>query len=201
MLIGLTGNIGCGKSLVAGIMKERGLPVIDADRLAREAVEPDEPAWRDILKLFGQEILLPGGQLDRKRLGTIIFADRKKRELLNGIVHPRVWEKQSRLIKRIRQDSPEALIVLNVPLLMETGQDRSMDKVVVVAASRENCLKRIISRDRLTPEEAQQRFDSQMPLEEKIASADFVIRNNGTEEEVVFQVDSILAVLCPQNFS
>jgi dephospho-CoA kinase len=187
--IGLTGGIGCGKSVAAQMMALKSALLIDADRLAREVVEPGKPAWEEIVKWLGRDILMEDGTLDRRRLGEIVFGDEKKLQKLNAIVHPHISALFSEKSSGFALSHPERIQVWEVPLLFEVGMQKKVDYVVVIAASRENQVQRLMARDYLSKEEILKRINSQLPLREKISAADFVIYNDGTEEQLQEQVD------------
>ena len=190
IIIGLTGGIASGKSTVACMLEEKGAVIIDADRVAREVVLPGKPAWREIRDWLGPSILGPGGAIDRARLGKLVFSDAAEREKLNRIVHPRVMEIFVARTEEIRSCCPEAVVVYDVPLLIEAGMQRMVDLVVLVYAREEIQLSRLQRRDNLSAEEALARLRAQMPLEEKRAYADVIIDNSGSLEETCRQVEA-----------
>jgi dephospho-CoA kinase len=178
ILVGLTGGVATGKSTVANMFKQCGAPVIDADLLARQVVEPGKPAWRAIVKLFGKTILNPDRSLDRQALGSIVFRNPKKRRQLECIIHPRVAREQRRFVRRVAKLKPHAVVIYEVPLLFEAGVDKRVDKIIVVTADRETQIARLKKRNGLSRAEALRRISSQMPLAKKIQQADHVL--NGT---------------------
>ena len=182
-IIGLTGGIASGKSLVARVFQDLGAHLIDADRIVHELLEPDHQAWREVLDHFGKDILLPDNTIDRRKLGDIIFNDAEKREWLNKCLHPRVFEIYATQVCHLRCRQPDAIIVFDVALLIETGFYRTMNTVVVVYATKEQQIERLTSRHQLTRAQALSRIESQMPLDEKRKYADHVIDNSGTREE------------------
>lgn len=192
-VIGLTGGIASGKSFVAGILRELGAIVIDADAIAREVVEPGTEAWREIVEAFGEEFLLPSGHLDRKKLARKIFQDPAARETLEAITHPRIRKRMFEEVERQRSigDSCRRVIVLDIPLLFETGRPPGLDGVIVVYADEEVLLERLIARDGIPREEAELRLRAQMPLREKVRLADWVIDNNGSPEATRAQVEAL----------
>lgn len=192
MIIGLTGSIATGKSTVANMIKELGIPVIDADKIAREVVEPGEPAYEQIVNQFGQGILFPDGTLDRKKLGSIVFQNKEKREQLNCIVHPAIRKKMDAQKNDYLQRGFKT-VVMDIPLLFEGKRNQNeFDKILLVAVSEEVQLKRLLERDKMGEEDARNRIRSQMPIKEKIPLADAVIWNNGTLEETKAQLLAIL---------
>ncbi|MEC1669208.1 dephospho-CoA kinase [Bacillus mojavensis] len=192
LVIGLTGGIASGKSTVANMLIDKGITVIDADIIAKQAVERGMPAYRQIIDEFGEDILLENGDIDRRKLGALVFTNEQKRLALNSIVHPAVREE---MLKR-RDESianQETFVVLDIPLLFESKLESLVDKIIVVSVTKELQLERLIKRNQLTEEEALSRIRSQMPLEEKVSRADNVIDNSGTLEETKQQLEEILS--------
>jgi len=194
-LFGLTGGIASGKSAVAARLRERGVPVIDADKLARDAVAPGTETLAAIVKRFGADMLFPDGSLDRKKLGAIVFKDEEKRNALNAIVHPQVTLLTFNA-SRLYRDEGEALVAYEAALIRENGMADAFRPLVVVAAPEEVQLARIMSRDQLAEDEARARIAAQMPVGEKIAAADYVIENTGSLAELERRTDDVLAALC-----
>jgi dephospho-CoA kinase len=188
-VLGLTGGIGSGKSMVAAIFRSLGADVIDADQLAREVVLPGEPALQEIVASFGREILLPDGRLDRGKLAAIIFADPAARARLNAITHPRIRERMDAEVAA-RGLGPGVLI-LDIPLLYENDRAGTVEKVIVVWVDPQTQLRRLNERDGLTVDEARSRIAAQMPLDAKRARADHVIDNSGSRDDTVHQVEAI----------
>jgi dephospho-CoA kinase len=178
ILVGLTGGVATGKSTVAKIFKRCGAVVIDADELARELVKPGKPAWRDIVKLFGETVLNQDRSLDRQALGSIVFHNRTKLRQLERIIHPRVARAQQRLVRRIAKGNPRAVVIYEVPLLFEASVDKRVDKIIVVSADRDTQIARLKKRNGLSRAEAIRRISSQMPLAMKVQRADHML--NGT---------------------
>lgn len=181
IVVGLTGGIASGKSTVAEFLREAGARIVDADRIARAVVTPGRPAHNEIVAAFGRTILLPDGQIDRKRLGAIIFSDPVQQAALNAIVHPRVIEGIDAVVDRIAAESPDAVVVLDVPLLYEAGMDRDLSDVIVVYVPEALQLQRLMARDGLSAAEAMARIRSQLPLAEKRRRATIVIDNSGSK--------------------
>jgi dephospho-CoA kinase len=179
--VGLTGGIASGKSSVARAFRELGAHVIDADRVAREVVPPASPALAQIARAFGREMLRPDATLDRAALGAIVFADRGKRRVLEGILHPPILAEIDRQVDALAQDDPRGVVVVEAALIFELSRQAEYDAVVVVWAEPEQQLQRLIARDRLSAEEARRRLDAQMPLAQKRLRADFVVDNSGDE--------------------
>jgi dephospho-CoA kinase len=182
IVAGLTGGIATGKSTVAAIFQQSGARLIDADRIARDAVRQGTPAYAEILAHFGAGILLPEGEIDRKRLAEIIFSNLAQKRLLEGIVHPRVKAETTRQLDRIRQEQPGATVILDVPLLFESGLNCGLEEIIVVYAPEAVQIRRLMARDGLTEAEAQARIRAQMPIESKKARATRVIDNSGDLE-------------------
>lgn len=182
-VIGLTGGIATGKSTVSAILKKAGAVIIDADRIAREAVKKGLPAYREIVEHFGESVLLPDGEINRSLLGDIIFNSPRKKQLLNKIVHPYVSKETHRQLQQIERTQPNTIVVLDIPLLIETAMDKDLSEVIVVYAPEHIQIKRLMKRDRLTQVDARARIRSQMPIEEKKRRATIVIDNSGTREE------------------
>jgi dephospho-CoA kinase len=191
ILVGLTGGIASGKSLVAKLLKDLGAYVIDADEIAHQVIQPGTPAYREILQHFGKEILREDGTIDRSKLGKLVFRDPAKRSLLESIIHPRVFaEEEAKRRQRVQQE-PDAVIIFDAPLLIETGAHEIMDKVIVVYADRKTQLKRLKERDRLDPEEAKRRVAAQLPLSNKKRYADYLIDGMASPSEVAKQTGTI----------
>lgn len=173
--VGLTGGIASGKSTVSRLFQEAGAFVIDADEIAHAVIRKGAPAYAGIVEAFGAVILDKKGEIDRKRLGEIVFNDARRRERLNQLVHPHVYAQAEKEKTAIAAAHPEAVILFDVPLLIETGSHREMDLVIVVYVDRATQIDRLIKRDGLTREEAERRIDAQMPLDEKRRFADEII--------------------------
>ena len=183
LIVGLTGGVASGKSVVSRILKEEGAYLIDADQIARELVQPRTSAWEELVKVFGKEILQKDGSIHRKKLAAKVFSDPKQRDLLNRTLHPRIKEEMGRRLKAIGQKDPEAIVVIDAPLLVETGNHREMDKVIVVISTEAQQITRLREREGMDQEEARRIMASQIATEEKVKVADFVIRNEGSLEE------------------
>ncbi|SEM23213.1 dephospho-CoA kinase [Syntrophus gentianae] len=189
--IGLTGSIACGKSTVALLLQEKGAFHIDFDLLAHEVEEPDQPAWQGIVDTFGTEILREDHTLDRARLGQIVFSDRRKLDKLNEIVHPAVFLAWQRRIEEIRAIRPDAVILSDIPLLIELGMQKRVDLVMLVYIPREEQIRRLMLRNGYSLDEAVQRVNSQMPIEDKLDFADIIVNNSGTREQTRAYIEKI----------
>jgi dephospho-CoA kinase len=196
--IGLTGGIASGKSLVAELFRRLGAAVIDADSIAREVVEPGTAGWQSVVAEFGQDILAPDSTIDRAKLGRIIFSDRERRNTLNAILHPLIINTIRERITALGRKYPEALVVADIPLLIECGLQHEFDAVIVVWSPVELQRKRLMERDGLSAAEARQRIDAQMALNEKQAHATHVIKNDGSEKQTEKQVKKIFLTIKQQ---
>ncbi|MGN8045979.1 dephospho-CoA kinase [Bacillus sp. 22190] len=191
LVIGLTGGIASGKSTVSQMIKEKGIRVVDADIIAKEAVSKGSAALHQIVQTFGEEVLLPNGELNRQQLGAIIFSDEEKRKKLNAIVHPEV--RKEMLEQRDEGVSNnETFVVLDIPLLFESKLEGLVDRIIVVYTTPELQLSRLMNRNDLSEEEALNRIHSQQPLEEKCQKADCVIENTKDLAFMRKQLENIL---------
>lgn len=195
ILVGLTGGLATGKSAVARLFQDCGAVVLDADVLARQLVEPGKPAWRDIVRAFGKQVLFPDRSLDRHALAKIVFRNRAKLKKLNAIVHPRVAREQTRLTREIARKDPDAVILYDAPVLIEAGAHKRMGKIVVVSADQETQIKRLRNRNHLSRTEALRRVRSQLPLAQKVKLADYVIDGTLSFEQTKNEVQRIYAEL------
>jgi len=195
MIVGLTGGIASGKTLVSNELRKLGAHIIDADVIAREIVEPGSPALAEIVKEFGAGILKADGTLDRKALAKIVFSDKEKLLILNRITHPKIIERTKALIGEIRSAHKDPLIIIDAAVLIEAGIHASVDEVVVVHISEDEQMKRLIARDNLTDDEARKRVASQLPLKEKTVHADYVIDNSGSPEATLERVQGLFLSL------
>ena len=191
LVIGLTGGIASGKSTVSQMIKEKGIRVVDADIIAKEAVSKGSPALHQIVQTFGEEVLLPNGELNRQQLGAIIFSDEEKRKKLNAIVHPEV---RKELLEQRDEgvSNNETFVVLDIPLLFESKLEGLVDRIIVVYTTPELQLSRLMNRNDLSEEEALNRIHSQQPLEEKCQKADRVIENTKDLAFIRKQLENIL---------
>lgn len=189
--IALTGGIATGKSHVRARLEALGVPTIDADTLARQAVVPGTPALEAIARRFGPAVIAADGSLDRKALGRIVFADAAARAEVEGLIHPSVRKATDEWFAALDQ-AGAPLGVADVPLLFEVARDRDFDAIIVVACSPDTQLERLMRRDQLTEPEARQRIAAQWPLDDKLRRADYVVRTDGTPAETDAQVDALV---------
>ncbi len=191
-IIGLTGNIACGKSVVADMLKGLGASTIDADRIARCVVEPEKPGWKDIVAEFGRGILNPDGAIDRKKLGEIIFNNEAKRKALNSVIHPKIKEGILINLKK-HENAKTSVVIIEAALIIENEGwlNTLVNGLIVVISDDEVQLKRLMERSGFSKEEALARVSSQMPTSQKVARADYVIDNSGSLDETMRQVKSI----------
>lgn len=194
VILGLTGGIASGKSTVTSMFRELGVVVIDADVIAREVVEPGEPALEEIQEIFGDGVIHEDGSLDRAALGEIIFSDDEARKKLGQITHPRIGQ---RMMQKAMDAGKlgHAWVIYDAALLVENKLHTMFDALIVVAVSEETQLDRLMQRDESARADAKARIDSQLPLSEKIAVADHVIDNNGAREETRAQVEALHAFI------
>ena len=195
LLVGVTGSIATGKSAVAAMLEELGAATIDFDVLSRVVVEPDKPAWRDIVSFFGEQVLLEDRSLDREKLRELVFADLEKKKKLESFTHPRIGEEFTKLVRRFESEDPNAIIQVVVPLLIETNMHPLFHDIVMVYAPEEEQKRRLIERDGLTEEMALKMIRSQLSAEEKKGYCDLVIDNSGSLADTRRQVDEIWSQL------
>ena len=203
-LIGLTGGIASGKTVVAKRLEELGATIVDADQLARDVVGPGTPGLTAIANRFGADVIAADGTLDRPALGAVIFQDPEARIALNAITHPAIRELSSRLFAEVAQRDPDAVVVYDVPLLVEASRDpeyHGFDLIVVVSASVETRLDRLMRLRALSREDAQHRLAAQATETERLAIADVVIDSNRSLDETLMQADALWASLTDRRFS
>ena len=188
--VGLTGGIGSGKSQVTRLLAAKGAVVVDADVVAREVVEPGTEGLRRVVEDFGEQVLRPDGTLDRAALGALVFADPERLQKLNAIVHPLIGQRTAELVAAAEQSDAHVL-VHDVPLLVENGLTELYDEVVVVAADPRTQLDRLVRLRGMAEEQARQRIAAQAPLEDKLAAATAVLRNDGSLRDLAEQVDRL----------
>ena len=198
--VGLTGGIGCGKSIALSIFKALGCPTLDSDVIYHDLIQPGKPLHAKLIKTFGDEISDADGVIDRQKLGAVIFADEEKRQLLNSLAHPAVVKEQKRLKKEIRQqlkreNVEQAVVVTDAALMIEAGTYKNYDALVVVACEAETQLRRVMNRDGLSESEARRRIEAQMPIADKVKYADYVVRNDAGPQELIKEVETVLAAL------
>jgi len=196
LVVGLTGGIASGKSTVAGILKDLGALVIDADIVSREVVLPHTRCWKSITAHFGKGILNKDLSINRKKLASRIFSDPEKRMRLNRIIHPAIKKRIRQLITDIGHDDAGALVIVDAALLVETGMYRDYNRLVVVAAAENVQLARLMRRDRCSLKAAQRRLRSQLPLAPKMQVADYVINNQGSLAQTRRQTRMLFKRLC-----
>lgn len=189
LIIGLTGGIVSGKTTVADMFRELGADIIDADIIAREVVRPKEKAWEKIVKHFGVGILRENQEINRKKLGNIVFSDKNKLKLLNQITHPEITEViKKKLENIINNNNRNNVCIVDVPLLFETGFENMMNKIIVVYLDPKKQINRLMKRNNLTREDALKRIKTQIPIEEKVKMADYIIDNSNSLEYTKKQV-------------
>ena len=195
LLTGLTGGIATGKTTVSEMFVKLGAHLIDADVIARDVVKPDTPAWKEIISAFGESVLDDKKEINREKLAAEIFNDSEKRKQLEAITHHRIIEEENRLINELRNKNKSEIIILDAALLIEAGHHNRVDKLIIVYLERETQIKRLIERDNLSFADAEKRVNSQMPLDEKVKLADYVIDNGKSLDEVEKQVSKVYSEL------
>jgi dephospho-CoA kinase len=195
LLVGLTGGIATGKSTVSAIFRALGCIVIDADVLAREVVEPGEPAYCAIVEEFGRDVLQPDGALDRKKLGAIVFADPARRKRLEAITHPAIRERFARRLAELTEQGFIGFVIFDAPVMIESGNYKNMDRLVVVATDEATQRARLMGRDGSPADEVERKIASQMPVAEKAKLADYVIDNSGDRADTEAQTRRVHAAL------
>jgi dephospho-CoA kinase len=193
-VFGLTGGIGTGKSTVAEMFREEGIPVVDADRIAREVTAPGQPACREIARLFGEGILLPGGGIDRRKLGDIVFADPAKRAALEKITHPAIAAGISAALSLL-ESGGHSVAIVEAALIHEKGRGGLFEAVIAVRCDKALQVRRLVTRDGIPEDQALRRIASQMDQEEKARASEHVIDNSGNTESTRAQVRALSAAL------
>ncbi|MEL7656984.1 MAG: dephospho-CoA kinase [Bacillota bacterium] len=198
-IIGLTGGIGSGKSTVTDYLISRGFHVLDADKISREIVMPGSEMLIQLADVFGKEIILEDGNLNRKKLGGMVFSDPEKMKLLDGMMHTEILEVIHERILQFREESDglpknknSKAIFIDAPLLFETGLDKSVNEIWVIDADEETRIKRIMERDDLKREEILKRINTQMARDEKNNRADVILDNSGDREKLYQQLDNLI---------
>jgi dephospho-CoA kinase len=189
LLVGLTGGLGAGKSTVARMLAERGAVIVDADDLARRALDPGTRAHQQVYDLFGDEVLTPAGEIDRTAVARIVFEDPEKRRALESITHPEVFRILAEEVETLR--GTDAVVVFDAPLIVETGFNEACDAVLVVTARPEVRMDRVMRERHMSEDESRRRIDAQVSDEEREAVADVVIRNDGSLEELARVVNEV----------
>jgi len=193
--VALTGGIATGKTYVATRLREAGVPVVDADALSREVVAPGSPGLAAVRKRFGPDAVRSDGTMDRVRIGHLVFRDKRARQDLEGIIHPAVQKAIDAFFEKLPKKTPFA--VADIPLLYETGRDKQFDVVIVAACPREMQIERVLSRDRLSREDAERRLAAQLPIAEKIKRATHAIMTDRGFDQTDAQIKALLARLAP----
>jgi len=191
--IALTGGIATGKTYVANRLREAGVPMVDADTLAREVVTPGSPALAAIRKRFGPHAARRDGTMDRVRVGQIVFKDKRARLDLEAIIHPAVIKAINDFFNALPKRTPFA--IADIPLVYETGRDKDFDAIIVVACPREMQLQRLMERNKLSKEDAERRLAAQLPIDQKVKKASHVIKNDGSFEETDAQIKALIEKL------
>jgi len=190
-VIGLTGNIASGKSVVASMLEDLGAKVIDADYIARKVVEPNQAAWKEIVQSFGKNILNPDNSINRKELGEIIFNDDEKRKMLNEITHPKIIQRVREAVETYKNENVKVVIIEAALIVEKGGLKDLIEELIVVTSDEASQIERLTKRNNLSKEEALSRINSQMPTLEKAQYADYIIDNSGTADKTQDQVRSI----------
>ena len=193
--VGLTGSIAVGKTFVDDVFRELGVPVLDADQVARDVVAPATVGLRRVVEEFGESVLTADGKLDRPKLGSIVFNDEEKRLKLNSIIHPLVFEVQDAWLKECEAETPDGIAIVDAALMIEAGGYKRFDKLVVVWCEPDLQLQRLMARDGLSREDAERRIASQMPQDEKKSYADHLIDTSGGFDATRQQVADVFAEL------
>lgn len=191
MIIGLTGSIASGKSTVAKMIQSYNLPIVDADQVARQVVEPGSPTLLKIAEVFGQDVISEDGTMNRAKVGNLIFHDETKRQQLNAIIHPAIREEMIRQRDEFISYG-EKNVFMDIPLLFESKLEHFVEKIIVVSVTEDVQLERLMERNGLTEEEAKARIATQIPVKDKEALADAVIYNNSSLEDTAIQLQNIL---------
>lgn len=193
--VGLTGNIATGKSTVGAMFVELGCHLIDSDQISHQVYQPGTPVYEAIVAEFGKTILAPDGTIDRRILGDIVFKARQARARLNDLVHPAIIQRQREWLKDVEAEDPQAIAIVDAALMIEVGTYKNYDKLIVVTCTPEVQAERLRARSGLSEEQIEARIRSQMPPEEKVKYADFVIDNSGSLESTRRQVKKVFAAL------
>lgn len=197
ILIGITGVMGSGKTTIASILRKYHIPIIDADEISRKVTKKNGPAYDEIIKNFGNEILTSHGEIDRKKLARIVFNDVNKRKLLENIIHPLVEQERNKIIEEIKQKDPDAIIALDIPLLFETGLEKTIDYVICAYADIDTIYERVKKRDNISKDDFLQRLKNQLPIDEKAKRSHFVIDTRKDLEEIELELKNIIKKIAP----
>ena len=195
ILVGLTGGMGSGKSLAASYFKELGAYIIHADLLSRQLAAPYQPAWEEIIDEFGSEYLNPDKTLNKSKLAVEVFQNDKKRNTLEGILHPRVIAEEQKIYSDRQRIDPEAIVIIESALLIESQNYKNVDKVIVVQSTQELQIQRVVNRDGNPSISVKNRLKSQMPLEEKLNYADYVLYNISGRDQLKSQAQRLYSEL------
>ena len=191
LIVGLTGGIASGKSTVSDMLEELGAPLIDFDLIARQVVEPGTRGLEAIVNYFGKQILAEDGTLDRNKLSKIVFKDFEKRKKLESFTHPPIYEEFFKQIDAIAKKDPDAVIQVSIPLLIEQGMQHAFDNLIIVYVTQKTQVERLAQRDNISIKEATNILKSQLPIDEKVGFANFIINNETTVEETKKQVNKV----------
>lgn len=190
-VLGLTGGIATGKSTAAAFFKRKGIPVIDADQVAHQLIKPGESGWQAVKDNFGAEFLQPDQTINRQKLAKLVFANQEQLQKLNRLLHPLINREMAAEVEIFRRLRVK-MVVLDVPLLYETGEDKLCDRVLVISLPKQEEIKRLRKRNRLNQKEAEERLKSQMPLCEKEARADYIVDNTATISKLEEKLITVL---------
>ena len=195
LIVALTGGIATGKSIVASTLQSLGCYVHHADQIAHQLMEPERLAWKKIVSRFGQEVLNPDKTINRKKLGVLVFADERKRNFINQLIHPLVLEEKKKIIDTLEKEGQHEIFVSEAALTIESGFAEFFDKIIVVFCKEEIQIKRLMERDNINREEALKKIASQMPTEEKLKSADYTIDSSGAVQSTAEQTEKVFLSL------
>jgi dephospho-CoA kinase len=195
LILGVTGGIASGKTTVVKMLNALGAPFVDLDVIARQVVEPEKPAWKEVVGYFGKQVLRNDGNLDRKRLSNIVFQDREKRGKLEGFTHPYIFEEFFEQVDELAEQNPEAIIQVDVPLLFELNIEYMFHKILLIYIPEELQIKRLAAREGISREGAANMLKAQLSIDKKVGQADFMIHNEKPLEEVLIEVEELWKTL------